>query len=148
MNAIPFEKNYTPKIGIAFWLTIVTLFIGVAAGVYFYMNMGIETKTIWVLLPLSAPIIFGMQTYFGTKYSIKDGYIHYSSGFFMKGSIPIHHIHSIKTNTHLWMGTKPSLASKGMIIKYSHYRQIFISPAEPEAFLADLKTINPAIEVV
>ncbi|MCU0387380.1 MAG: PH domain-containing protein, partial [Chitinophagaceae bacterium] len=77
------------------------------------------------LLALAIPVIMLVWILISTRYFIRNDTLTYQSGF-LKGQIPIRNIRSVKTNTTLWMGTKPSLARKGMIIKYNQFREVFI----------------------
>ena len=42
----------------------------------------------------------------------------------------------------MWAGLKPATATKGLIIRYNTYDEIYISPESNEAFIEDLKKIN------
>ncbi len=46
------------------------------------------------------------------------------------------------------IGLKPALSSKGCIIKYRKWDDIYLSPENQELFNAELLKVNPAIKVV
>jgi hypothetical protein len=85
--------------------------------------------------------------WFGTRYEIRREELHYSSGP-LKGSIPVAQIHRITKNKTLWSGLKPALGQRGLIIQYNRYDEIYISPANKEAFIAQLRRINPEIQII
>jgi hypothetical protein len=92
-------------------------------------------------------IIFLLLIYFRTDYRVEDGFIYYRSGIF-KGSIKVDTIRELEVNTTQWVGNKPALARKGIIIKYNKYDDIYVSPERQEEFIQELLAINPQIKVV
>ena len=84
--------------------------------------------------------------WFGTYYVIDGKQLRYRSGP-VNGIIAIDAIHTIITKKTQYVGLKPSLATKGCIIKYNKYDEIYLSPREQELFVTELIKINEAIKV-
>ncbi|MBK0403458.1 PH domain-containing protein [Adhaeribacter sp. BT258] len=82
----------------------------------------------------------------GTHYELRNGTLIYRSGF-TRGSIPINRIHKIETQTRSWANVNATLASKGMMITYNKWDELFISPKDETGFLEALLQENPAIQV-
>jgi hypothetical protein len=47
----------------------------------------------------------------------------------------------------MWSGVRPALASKGLIIKYNKYDDIYIAPENNNEMIKDLLKVNPAIKL-
>jgi galactitol-specific phosphotransferase system IIC component len=92
-----------------------------------------------VLIPLFA-------IYFQTYYTITPTDLLYKSGI-IKGSIQINSIKQIQANKTKYIGLKPALATKGLIISYNKWEDIYVSPEHAETFIAELLKINSKIEV-
>ncbi|MBD1391534.1 PH domain-containing protein [Mucilaginibacter glaciei] len=84
--------------------------------------------------------------WYDTYYIIRGNQLFYKSAL-LKGSIEINAIVEIVKNKKLFSGKKPSLSTKGIIINYNKYDDIFISPKKIDQFIKALKTINPNIKV-
>ena len=97
--------------------------------------IGIFSMIIWILLD--------------TKYSMKEEILCFYSGPF-RGKININSIKKIERHSGLIVPVtyKPALDTKGLIIYYNKFDDIYISPKEEEVFLEELHRINPNIEVV
>lgn len=95
---------------------------------------------------------FGLGTFFswlwfGTCYRLEAGKLHVSFGPF-NGSIAINTIRKVERGRTLWSGWRPALDTRGIIIRYNLFDEVYIIPARQEYFLAALLEQNPAIEVV
>ncbi|TRO66828.1 PH domain-containing protein [Christiangramia sabulilitoris] len=90
-------------------------------------------------------LLFWIQ--FSTKYELTEKTLIYQSGP-IKGKIEIERIHEIIKNKTLWVGLKPAMARKGLIIKYDKYDEIYISPESNEIFVDKIVEINPEIKVI
>jgi len=99
------------------------------------------------IIPLTAPALLIIWPYLDTRYWIRGHTFYYKSGF-IKGEIDIGSIRAILKNKTRWVGVKPALASGGLIVKYNRYDDVYIAPEDSEALIADLLTINPAIQVI
>lgn len=83
-----------------------------------------------------------------TCYVLRNNFLFYRSGP-IRGRIAIGKIKSIRKHSGLFVPVtlKPALDVKGYIITYNQFDDIFISPKNAEAFINELKKINPEIEV-
>ena len=84
---------------------------------------------------------------FTTKYKIKDDIFYYRS-FFLFGKIDIHSIRKFEVGVTMYSGIKPAIASKGIIIHFNKYDEIYIAPENNEDFVDLVLKINPEIEVI
>jgi len=98
-----------------------------------------------ILLVIIAAMMLWM--WLVTYYEIDGKNVWYRSGP-VNGVIAISEIHTIITHKSFYAGLKPALGSKGCIIKYNKFDEIYFSPKEQEHFIAELVKINPAIEIV
>ncbi len=98
------------------------------------------------LIVILAVIALLMWVRFGTYYVIKDSQLFYRSGP-IRGLIDIQSVHTLIKNKTLWVGTKPALARKGIILKYNKYDDIYISPKDKEQFIAELLKRNNNIQI-
>lgn len=101
---------------------------------------------------LRSIIYFLPATYFiyemiTTKYIIEDNLIRYQFGY-LNGSIAIEDIKMIQLGKTMWVGKKCGLASKGIIITYNRFDEIYITPKEQEHFLDELLKINPKLKII
>ena len=83
---------------------------------------------------------------YNTYYVIKDNQLLYRSAF-LKGVISIDAIYEIERNKTMYTGLKPALATKGLIVKYNKYDDIYLSPKDADEFVEGLIKINPAIRL-
>jgi hypothetical protein len=84
----------------------------------------------------------------GTNYKIEGSYLKYKSGP-ITGKIDIFRIHTIEHQKNWMVATslKPALGSKGIIIKYNKFDDIYISPKKKQEFIDSLLEINSHIEI-
>jgi hypothetical protein len=99
-----------------------------------------------ILIILLLPVAFLAWIWMDTWYRIEGNDLHYRSGPF-RGKIDITSIHEIIRDQTLWVGFKPALGQKGLIIKYKKWDEIYISPAGKDAFLNELLEKNRSIRV-
>jgi len=100
-----------------------------------------------ILLALWSPLPLLLWIFFDTAYAIKEGKLYYRSAF-INGNIDIQTIRKVDMNSTMWSGIKPALATKGMIIYFNRFDEIYIAPENNEAMISDLLEINPEIQVV
>lgn len=100
----------------------------------------------WALLPMIVPILLLTGTLFRTDYRIKGDKLFYRTGFF-RGSVAILTIRKIERNQTLWAGYKAAAATRGLVIHYNQFDDLYVTPQREDDFLTSLKRINPAIEV-
>ncbi|WP_255481317.1 PH domain-containing protein [Pontibacter sp. Tf4] len=115
--------------------------------VVFALDTEAFLKQPYILLPLLAPLALLLWSFFGTWYKVVDGKLRYRSGF-LTGEINISHIRQLIVGETMWAGIKPAIASKGIIIKYNRYDEIYIAPENNSEFAEDLKALNPTIEII
>ena len=104
-------------------------------------------KHLWFTLILgSLPFFLLIWIYFSTAYWIQDNHLHYRSAF-IRGKINIIRINKIQLNKTLWVGLKPALATKGIIITYNRFDEVYVAPLSNASLTKALLEINPQIEV-
>jgi hypothetical protein len=83
-----------------------------------------------------------------TKYILKENKIFYNSGPF-RGTIAIENIRKIQRHSGIIVPVtfKPALNTKGLIIHYNSFDDIYISPKKEDLFLEELLKVNPNIEI-
>ncbi len=89
-------------------------------------------------------IIWG---FFNTSYYIENKYFKYKSGPFY-GKIEVSRINTIVKNKTLWSGYKMATATKGLIVKFDNYKEIYISPKSNELFIKEILKLNDKIKIV
>lgn len=106
-------------------------------------------------IPMIPIIITSLVTAFvlwvllDTRYVIKNNFLLYRSGP-IRGSIDITKIKSIKrfSGLNVPVMLKPALDTKGFIVTYNQFDDLFISPKMSDQFLEEIKKINPKIEII
>lgn len=93
-----------------------------------------------------ATLFYLLWTIFDTHYVILDNKLHYKSAL-LKGSIEISSIVEIRKNKTMFAGLRPATATKGIIIRYNKWDDIYMSPANADAFVQALMAANPAIKL-
>ncbi len=86
---------------------------------------------------------------FGTYYKIENGFLYHRSGPFF-GKMKILNIRKIKYHSG-WIVPvtyRPATDTKGIIITYNKFDEVYFSPKELETFINELKSINPEIELL
>ena len=104
----------------------------------------IEKADFWILIPFTAISALLLWIYFGTHYQLIDTELVYRSGP-LRGKIKIDQIREIVQGKTLYAGLKPATASKGLIIRYGKYDEIYISPDSNAGFIAEILKRNPQI---
>ncbi|AWW29138.1 hypothetical protein DN752_02700 [Echinicola strongylocentroti] len=100
-----------------------------------------------MILPMLAPLILVGWAYLDTSYRLENGWLIYRSGF-LRGKVDVSVIKEIQPGKTLWVGIKPALARKGLIVKYNTYDELYIAPVDNDEMVTDLLGINPTIKVV
>lgn len=104
-------------------------------------------KAYIVSLVLTIKLFYLIWMWYDTYYTIDGGQLSYKSAL-LKGSIPISAIVEVVKNKTQFSGIKPSLSTKGIIIKYNRWDDIYISPADVDQFVNTLKNLNPNIKTI
>ncbi|MGG5506346.1 MULTISPECIES: PH domain-containing protein [unclassified Myroides] len=95
----------------------------------------------------SLPFLLLLWVYFSTSYWIQDHHLHYRSAF-IRGKIDITRINEIQLDKTLWVGLKPALSTRGMVIKYNTYDEIYLAPVNNDTLTDALVKINPDIQLI
>ena len=88
-----------------------------------------------------------LWVWFGTYYTIEGQHLKYRSGP-VHGVIDIASIRKITVGKTSFVGLKPSLDTKGCVLAYHQYNEIYLSPKDQNLFVQELVKVNPAIEVI
>lgn len=101
----------------------------------------------FIILALTTVLI--VWVLLDTRYVIRDGFLFYRSGPF-RGRIDISKIKKIQRHSGLYVpvSMKPALDTKGFIITYNNFDDVFVSPQNSDAFLREIQKINPGVQVV
>ena len=89
---------------------------------------------------------FVIWTWFDTYYVISNDQLFYKLAF-IKGSVNINTIFEVVKNKASFSGVKPALSTKGIIVKYNRWDEIYISPLYIDQFIIELKKVNPKIKI-
>lgn len=110
-------------------------------------NLGKVAVFIPIIICLVCAILL-LWILVGTNYKIEGSYLKYKSGP-INGKIDIFRIHTIEHHKNWFVGNtlKPALGTKGLIIKYNKFDDIYISPKKKQEFINALLEINSHIEV-
>lgn len=104
-----------------------------------------EKPLAYVIFALAIGMIAWM--WFGTSYRIDGSHLYFASGPF-RGKIALANITQVTCGETMWAGYRPALARKGIVVRYNRWDEIYISPKDQEAFVAELVARNPKIVVV
>lgn len=141
MNRFLSTKNFY-TVGILWTLVLGMIFL-------LYIGLTQEQVPFFPVVVLSAVIVLILWILLDTRYVIKRHFLLYRSGPY-RGRIDIEKIKKIKYFSGLYVPVtmKPALDTKGFIITYNQYDDVYVSPVKREVFLSELLKINPNIEVV
>lgn len=131
------KKGFVVYIIIAALLPLIIIFIDKEAILNNY----------FILLPALLPVLLLIWIYLDTSYWIENNQLYYKSAF-IRGKIDIHKIEEITIGKTLWVGTKPALSGKGLIIKINKYDDLYIAPKSNTELVNELVSINPNIRLV
>lgn len=114
-----------------------------------YVGLRKEHLTLLPIGMISVVISMIAWILLDTRYVIKQHFLLYRSGPF-RGRIDIAKIKKVKyfSGMSVPVTMKPALGTKGFIITYNNYDDVYVSPQKRDIFLAELLKINPQIEVV
>lgn len=128
-------------------ISLVTLGInGFLIGIVAYgiLKGDISKNDYWPLIIVAAVILLLCWIYFGTRYELYKNYFMYHCGPF-RGKISINRIKELVVGTTVYVGFKPATATKGILVKYDKYEEIYISPKTNESFVIALKELKSDI---
>jgi hypothetical protein len=138
---IVFKSARSPWVTAAVWGSLILI----ACCIKEILAQGGAEQLFAIVLAAIAAMLLWM--WLVTYYEIDGKNVWYRSGP-VNGVIAISDIRTVIMHKSLYAGLKPALGSKGCIIKYNKYDEIYFSPKEQERFVAELMKINPAIEVL
>jgi hypothetical protein len=131
----------------SWWISLIIW--GALALLVFSVTEGLkESSGAWwavIISGLAGGMLLWM--WLATYYIITGDDLYYRSGPFY-GNLPVSAIRRITTGKTLYVGMKPALATKGCIIHYNKYDDIYLSPANQEGFIDYLLKINPDIQII
>lgn len=86
--------------------------------------------------------------FLGTYYTIKNGYLYHRSGPFF-GKMKISSIVKIKYHSGWYVPVlyRPATDTKGIIITYNKFDDVYFSPKDREKFVEELLLLNPDIKI-
>lgn len=126
---------------------IYPLLVSLIPLVILYTHEGNLSDIAFELILSLLPVLLLVWVYSTTVYGIEGPFFHYRSAF-IKGKIDILTITRLEVGKSLWVGTKPALAKKGLIITYNRFDEIYVAPLSNSDLVAAFIAINPNIEVV
>lgn len=131
------RKVYRSKIGTIYLVALCMLLIPLLAMLYRedYISTGL----------LAFALVFAVYLYFATLYIIEGDRLIVTIGFLGKRIIPIKDITSIRPTGSLL--SAPAFSVKGRLQIEARRNRIVVSPKNPDAFCADLREINPEIDI-
>ncbi|WP_435314204.1 PH domain-containing protein [Cellulophaga fucicola] len=129
-----------------------SVMIAIVALLFFilYLCLLENTKTtdgVISIIITSLVLCLLLWIFFGTSYKLTSTTLSYKSGP-IKGNVSIAEIHQIIKGKTLWVGLKPATASKGLIIKYGKYSELYISPETNDGFIKEILKHNSSIEII
>ena len=142
MKLFASSKNYYSAALI--WIIAIGLLI-----VVFIKKPDAQEPSIYIFYAIILPIVGSLiWILLDTKYILKENKIFYNSGPF-RGTIAIDSITKITHHSGIIVPVtfKPALNTKGLIIHYNSFDDIYISPNQENLFLEELLKVNPDIEI-
>lgn len=125
-------------------ISVCVLLLSILA--YDVYNHGLTFKSFWPLLVILLVVIFLIWMFFYTKYILTPQTLKYQCGP-IRGKIAIDSIKEIQKGKTLWVGFRPATATKGLIIKYNKFDEIYISPNTNQEFINKILELNNAIKI-
>ena len=125
---------------------------GIAIGllvVVFIKKPDAQEPSIYIFNAIMITIVLALVwILLDTKYILKENKIFYNSGPF-RGAIAIDSIKKIERHSGLMVSVtfKPALNTRGLIIHYNSFDDIYISPNQEDLFIEELLKVNPDIEI-
>lgn len=122
------------------WYTVATLMV---IAIFIYLLL----QDPWYISLIMLPVIaFMVSIYFRTYYSIHPvNGLTVICGPFYKKTFDIKALKSIKSTSNPL--SSPALSLKRLELRFQNRETVMISPVNQEEFIAELKRINPQIEV-
>jgi hypothetical protein len=115
-------------------------------GVGLIAVLSLVNKTYPAFCITAIAFIYLIWTLFDTFYTVDGNTLGYRSAL-INGTIPIDSITQVVKNKKMYSGLKPALSTKGVIVKYNKYDDIYLSPKDIDLFIDALRAVNPGIAV-
>lgn len=131
-------KRFYSKIGLEVVIPIV-LIIGVTT------TLMVLQKAWPGVAVLLVTMLFIVHLITNTYYQIEHSALRIKSGFIINKLIAINSIRKIQKSNSIF--SSPAASLDRLEIFYNKYDSILISPKDKQEFLAQLRNINPAIEI-
>lgn len=146
------KKTYKSAFSRSAYLTLLFITLIMWAPVLFGDILITDIEDTEVLIYLGIIVLtigFFLWIFLGTYYTIKNGYLYHRSGPFF-GKMKISSIAKIKYHSGWYVPVlyRPATDTKGVIITYNKYDEIYFSPQERDKFVQELLKINPKITVM
>lgn len=106
----------------------------------------IETTAYWSVAAILLVTGLLLWCFLDTQYELTDTTLLYRCGP-IRGTIKIKQINTIVNGKTLWVGLKPATATKGLIIKYDKYNEIYITPDSNESFIKKILSLKSEIVI-
>lgn len=135
------EKVYKSKVAKWYLWSCIGLALALVGSIY------LSYKSTWVLLidvvfmGVGLWLMFDMLLH--TDYTIKCDRLHIRCGVLFRMDLPISKITEITRKSTIL--SSPALSAKRIGLRYGKKNWVYISPKNPEDFIADIKSINPGI---
>lgn len=138
------NKIYKSKIGkwyVGLCIAMTVLFIG---------SIFLCYQSSWVLLidvvSMGLGIALLLDMLFHTDYTIEGDKLHIRCGVLFRMKVPISKISEITRKPTLLCS--PALSAERIGLKYGKTNWVYVSPSNPDDFIASLTSINPGIKVI
>ena len=97
-----------------------------------------------IIIPILVALIWSLLD---TRYIFHAEFFEYRSGP-IRGKIKYGRIRRVQVDDSFFKSTtlKPGLGRKGLLIYFDKFEEIFVSPADREAFIAELRKRVPTLE--
>ena len=116
------------------------------AVILLFIEGKIKAGEYWVPPVLILLALFLLWLFFGTSYELTKRELIYRIGPF-SGKISLDRIKEVVKHRTLWVGYRPATATKGLIIKYDKFNEIYISPKTNESFISKLLEFKSDIKI-
>lgn len=137
--------EYKPKID--WWSITIGLLLTLFSFGIVVWNIPTIVVILTSLIAIVSVLILMLISTIGIKYQIDGDKFIGRMGCFYKKEINIHSIRKIEKTKSI-LNTPLATSFDRIEIFYNRYDSVMISPLDKEAFITDLKRINPRIEVV
>ncbi len=127
---------------------LILFFLSIPIIAFLDEKLGTTERVIVCSISIIVTCIF-IWMFLDTKYSIENEMITYNAGPF-KGKVAIQSIHKIKFHDGIIVPVmwRIALDTKGIIVHYNKFDDIYFSPKNQKEFMDELIKINPNIQLI